>query len=171
MTTKTYAGAEVTVGDDGFFTDPDQWREEMTRQGQMMASLVSADLDGTATTLLSAGVVRMKRGHASRAHCHHDTDVIVLLWRSGRSRAVCLYGDRLEHEIWQRPGHALWIPRGVPHAALNLSRWRMVVAWEFRSNPVLGEDNHPLEELEPIVAARRDTLMRQGLLSRRRLFG
>lgn len=143
----------------------------MTRQGQMMASLVSADLDGTATTLLSAGVVRMKRGHNSRAHCHHDTDVIVLLWRSGRSGAVTLYGDRLEHEIWQRPGQALWIPRGVPHAALNLSRWRMVVAWEFRSNPVLGEDNHPLEELEPIVAARRDTLLRQGFLSRRRQFG
>ena len=29
MTTKTYAGTEVTVGDDGFFTDPGQWREEM----------------------------------------------------------------------------------------------------------------------------------------------
>ncbi|TDV44152.1 TusE/DsrC/DsvC family sulfur relay protein [Actinophytocola oryzae] len=29
MTTKTYAGTEVTVGDDGFFTDPEQWREEM----------------------------------------------------------------------------------------------------------------------------------------------
>jgi len=29
MTTKTYAGAEVTVGDDGFFTDPDQWRDDM----------------------------------------------------------------------------------------------------------------------------------------------
>lgn len=140
----------------------------MTRQGQMMASLVSADLDGTATTLLSAGVVRMKRGHNSRAHRHHDTDVIVLLWRSG---AVTLYGDRLEHEIWQRPGQALWIPRGVPHAALNLSRWRMVVAWEFRSNPILDEDNDPLEELEPIVAARRDTLLRQGVLSRRRRFG
>lgn len=143
----------------------------MTRQGQLMAPLVSADVDGTEATLLSAGVVRMKRGHASRAHCHHDTDVIVLLWRSGRSGAVTLYGDRLEHAIWQRPGQALWIPRGVPHAALNLSRWRMVVAWEFRSNPVLGEDNHPLEELEPIVAVRRDTLMRQGFLSRRRRFG
>lgn len=29
MTTKTYAGAEVKLGDDGFFTDPDQWRAEM----------------------------------------------------------------------------------------------------------------------------------------------
>jgi tRNA 2-thiouridine synthesizing protein E len=29
MTTKVYAGTDVTVGDDGFFTDPEQWREDM----------------------------------------------------------------------------------------------------------------------------------------------
>ena len=29
MTTKVYAGTDVTVGDDGFFTDPGQWRTEM----------------------------------------------------------------------------------------------------------------------------------------------
>jgi len=29
MTTKVYAGTEVAVGDDGFFTDPDQWRDDM----------------------------------------------------------------------------------------------------------------------------------------------
>jgi dissimilatory sulfite reductase related protein len=32
MTTKTYAGTDVTVTDDGFFTDPRQWREEMAPQ-------------------------------------------------------------------------------------------------------------------------------------------
>ncbi|MFI7680153.1 TusE/DsrC/DsvC family sulfur relay protein [Actinophytocola sp. NPDC049390] len=29
MTTKVYAGTEVTVGDDGFLTHPSQWREDM----------------------------------------------------------------------------------------------------------------------------------------------
>ena len=29
MTTKMYAGTEVMIGDDGFFTDPDQWRADM----------------------------------------------------------------------------------------------------------------------------------------------
>ncbi|HEY7596145.1 MAG TPA: TusE/DsrC/DsvC family sulfur relay protein [Actinophytocola sp.] len=29
MTTRTYAGTEVSVTDDGFFTDPGQWREDM----------------------------------------------------------------------------------------------------------------------------------------------
>lgn len=29
MTTKVYAGTEVVLGDDGFFTDPGQWRADM----------------------------------------------------------------------------------------------------------------------------------------------
>ena len=29
MSTKVYAGTEVTLGDDGFFTDPGQWRADM----------------------------------------------------------------------------------------------------------------------------------------------
>jgi tRNA 2-thiouridine synthesizing protein E len=29
MPTATYAGTEVAVNDEGFFTDPAQWREEM----------------------------------------------------------------------------------------------------------------------------------------------
>ena len=29
MATKTVAGVEVDVNDEGFFTDPDQWTEEM----------------------------------------------------------------------------------------------------------------------------------------------
>ena len=29
MTTVTYAGTPVTVNDEGFFTDPAQWREDM----------------------------------------------------------------------------------------------------------------------------------------------
>jgi tRNA 2-thiouridine synthesizing protein E len=29
MTTKVYAGTEVPVADDGFFTDPEQWRPDM----------------------------------------------------------------------------------------------------------------------------------------------
>lgn len=143
----------------------------MSRQGQPIAPLVSADILGMATTMMSAGVVHMRRGHAARAHCHLETDVIVLVWRSGKAGALTLYGERLEHEIWQRPGQALWIPRGVPHAAVNPSRVKKIVAWEFRSSPVLGADNQPLEELEPIVTARRAALTERHLLSRRCMTG
>ncbi len=143
----------------------------MSQQGQPMAPLVSADIMGMATTLLSAGVVHMRRGHAARAHCHLETDVIVLVWRSGKAGALTLYGEQLEHEIWQRPGEALWIPRGVPHAAVNPSRFKQIVAWEFRSSPVLSADNQRLEELEPIVTARRAALTGRRLLSRRCMTG
>jgi len=32
MPAKIYAGTEVTVNDEGFFADPDQWHEEMAPQ-------------------------------------------------------------------------------------------------------------------------------------------
>ena len=32
MPVKVYAGTEVTVSDEGFFADPQQWREEMVPQ-------------------------------------------------------------------------------------------------------------------------------------------
>jgi len=32
MPTTAYAGTEVTVNDEGFFTDPSQWREDMAPQ-------------------------------------------------------------------------------------------------------------------------------------------
>jgi TusE/DsrC/DsvC family sulfur relay protein len=32
MPTTTYAGTEVTVNDEGFFTDPTQWSEDMAPQ-------------------------------------------------------------------------------------------------------------------------------------------
>jgi uncharacterized RmlC-like cupin family protein len=132
-----------------------------------MVPLVSADLDDMDTTLLSAGVVHMRRGHVSRAHRHDDTDVIVLLWKAGKAGALTLYGERLDHEIWQQPHQALWIPRGIPHAAVNPSRFTRVVAWEFRSNPVLNEDNHPLPTLQPIVEAHRAPTPRRATALRK----
>jgi dissimilatory sulfite reductase related protein len=32
MSTKVYAGTEVSVNDEGFFTDPAQWREDMAEE-------------------------------------------------------------------------------------------------------------------------------------------
>lgn len=136
-----------------------------------MAPLVSANISGMGTTQLSAGLVRMKGRHTACAHRHEDTDVIVLLWKAGKAGALTLYGDRLDKEIWQQPHQALWIPRGVPHAAINPSRFVSVVAWEFRSNPILGEDNELLPDLERVVNARRYALTRRGRRARMRHLG
>lgn len=136
-----------------------------------MVPLVSADINGMVTTQLSAGLVRMKGRHTARAHRHDDTDVIVLLWKAGKAGVLTLYGDGLDQEIWQQPHQALWIPRGVPHAAINPSRYVSVVAWEFRSNPILGEDNQLMPDLERVVNARRYVLTRRGRRARMRHLG
>lgn len=124
----------------------------MSKQGQPMIPLISADIRYMTTALLSAGVVYMDGRHKSRAHLHTETDVVVLLWQSGEQGALTVYGQHLEHEVWQRPQQALWIPRGVPHAAINPSLTERIMAFEFRSNPVLGDDNQLLPELDHVVS-------------------
>jgi dissimilatory sulfite reductase related protein len=39
MPSMTYAGTEVSVNDEGFFNDPDQWREEMAPQIAQQAGI------------------------------------------------------------------------------------------------------------------------------------
>lgn len=123
-----------------------------------MVSLISADIDTTKETQLSAGAVYMGPEHSSLAHSHPETDVIVLLLDSGPDGALTLFGDQLENEIWQQPLQVLWIPRGVKHAALNPSSSRSVIAAEFRSNPLLGGDNKREPTLDRVVQARLQAL-------------
>ena len=68
-----------------------------------MITLVSADIDGTKKTQLSAGAVHMGPQHCSLAHSHPETDVIVLLLDSGPDGTLTLFGDQLQNEIWQQP--------------------------------------------------------------------
>ena len=39
MPVKIYAGTEVTVNDEGFFTDPQQWREDMAPRSPPRADI------------------------------------------------------------------------------------------------------------------------------------
>lgn len=123
-----------------------------------MIPLFSADIDATSATRLSAGAVYMRPGHSALAHSHRKTDVIVLLLDSGPDGALTLFGDQLENEIWQQPFQALWIPRGVKHAAINPSASTSVIAVEFRSNPLLGDDNEREPALDWVVQARLQEL-------------
>lgn len=121
-----------------------------TLQGQPLSPVVSGP--AVATQGISSAEVWMPPGHAAHPHVHHDTDIVVLV-RDGE--AVTLWWDELGgmHELVQRAGQHLHIPRGVPHAAVNLGA-RPVIASEFRSNPVFDADNHRLDNLEPTVALR-----------------
>ena len=44
MSTRTYAGTDVNVSDDGFFTDPEQWTEAMAPE---IAAAHDMVLDGS----------------------------------------------------------------------------------------------------------------------------
>src|SRR5919108_361754 len=45
MPTKVYAGTEVTVNDEGFFADPQQWREDMAPQLALENGIESLTLE------------------------------------------------------------------------------------------------------------------------------
>ena len=130
--------------------DPAELPAIHSLQGQPLSPVVSRP--AVAAEGISSAEVWMPPGHAAHAHVHHDTDIVVLL-RDGA--AVTLWWDEQGgvHELHQRAGQHLHIPRGVPHAALNLGS-RPVVATEFRSNPVFDADNHRLPDLEPMVVIR-----------------
>lgn len=124
----------------------------MTRsaQGQPLCPMVSRP--AVETEGISSAEVWMPPGHAAHAHVHYDTDIIVLV-RDGEAVTLWWDGQGVVHELHQRCGQHLHIPRGVPHAALNRGN-RPVLASEFRSASWFQQDNHRLPDLEPIVQAR-----------------
>ena len=130
--------------------DPSALPSILSHQGQPLTPIVTAPY--AATMGISSADVWMPPGHAAYAHVHLETDVIVMV-RDGH--AITLWWDeRAEmHELPQGPGQHLFIPRGVPHAAINLGS-RPVTASEFRSNPVFDADNHRLPELEHEITVR-----------------
>lgn len=130
--------------------DPARLVGVMSRQGQPLTPLISSDV--APTHGLSSAQVWMPPHHTSFAHVHRDTGVGVLVLQG---RAITLWWDAKGemHELPQSAGQHLYIPNGVPHAAIN-PHTVPVVAAEFRSNPVFNADNELLPDLDPVVSAR-----------------
>jgi len=130
--------------------DPGLLAGQMSRQGQPLTPVITADV--AATDALSSAQVWMPPHHTSFAHVHHHTGVSVLVMQG---RAITLWWDEdgEMHELPQFAGQHLFIPHGVPHAAIN-PHPVPVVAAEFRSNPVFNADNELLPALDAVVAAR-----------------
>jgi uncharacterized RmlC-like cupin family protein len=134
--------------------DPTRLAGLMSRQGQPLTPVITA---GAAPTHgLSSAQVWMPPGHTSFAHVHQHTGVSVLVLQGS---AITLWWDEDGdmHELPQVAGQHLYIPHGVPHAAIN-PHTVPVVAAEFRSNPVFNADNELLPDLDPVVAARMTTV-------------
>ena len=114
-------------------------------QGQPLSPVITRP--AIATDGISSAEVWMPPGHATRAHVHHDTDVIVLV-RDGPAITIWWDHHGHPHELPQTPGQHLHIPRGIPHAALNPGH-RPVIATEFRAAGHFDADNHLLPAQDP----------------------
>ncbi|HEY0640832.1 MAG TPA: cupin domain-containing protein [Pseudonocardiaceae bacterium] len=135
--------------------DPSKLNGHMSRQGQPLTPVITSEV---APTLgLSSAQVWMPPHHTSFAHVHRHTGVSVLVMQGS---AITLWWDENGdlHELPQGPGQHLYIPHGVPHAAINPHNVPVVAA-EFRSNPVFNADNELLPDLDPTVAARMTTVL------------
>ena len=135
--------------------DPAQLSGLMSRQGQPLTPVITAEV--APTDALSSAEVWMPPRHTSFAHVHHHTGVGVLVLQG---KAITLWWDekgRL-HELPQVAGQHLFIPHGVPHAAINPHEVPVVAA-EFRSNPVFNADNVLLPGLDSEVAARMRSVL------------
>jgi len=135
--------------------DPAQLNGLMSRQGQPLTPVITSDV--ASTEGLSSAQVWMPPHHTSFAHVHHHTGVGVLVMQG---KAITLWWDEdgRMHELPQVAGQHLFIPHGVPHAAINPHEVPVVAA-EFRSNPVFNADNQLLPALDDAVAARMATVL------------
>jgi uncharacterized RmlC-like cupin family protein len=130
--------------------DPSAVPSIQARHGQLLNVTISAP--AVPTEGISSAEVWMPPGHAAYAHVHHDTDLIVVV-RDGEALTLWWDEDGNLHELSQRTGQHLHIPRGVPHAAVNVTA-RPVLATEFRSNSVFNADTYPLATLDQAVRRR-----------------
>ncbi|WP_158886140.1 cupin domain-containing protein [Amycolatopsis anabasis] len=109
---------------------------------------------------LSAGVVRMPGGHSTQAHEHAESEIVVYV-HQGIAASLC--GEEME-PVLHWPGSVIWIPPGVPHAALNLEPEEEVAAFEARTDQTFGDDTVLRPDLDDLVAERVRQLRRDYAL-------
>ena len=103
-------------------------------QGQLLAPVITYQRCGARQ--LSAGLVVMPPGAMSRAHRHAQHEMIVVIvdgW------AATLIGEQLT-PLLHGPGEFLFIPAGVTHVAVNLSRRHDLIAVEARADADFNRD-------------------------------
>jgi uncharacterized RmlC-like cupin family protein len=132
-------------------------------QKQRLIPGVTTEIAGSEQ--LSAGLVVMPPGGASRAHVHERYELVIFVIEGW---AVTLMGPDLEPAV-QGPGDFLYIPPGVEHLAVNLSTRHRVVGMETRADPMFNEDVVLLPEVDeraPSVIAELRQQYEQGLFGR-----
>lgn len=115
-------------------------------QGQQLIPTVMQRLCGS--TGLSACTVFMPPGRISKPHLHEKAELIVVVVEGF---AVTLVGPELK-PVFHGPGEFLFVPEGVPHAAVNLNPSQRLIAFEMRTDPHFNEDVVPLPDYDDKVA-------------------
>lgn len=124
---------------------PNDFTELVGRQGQHIIPCVTTETCGSEG--ISAGLVTMPPGKASKAHYHAHSEIIVVCFRGW---AATLIGPQLTPHI-HGPGEFVFIPDGVVHVAVNLSDTEDLLAVEMRTDPRFDDDVVLTPEYEPDV--------------------
>lgn len=117
-------------------------------QEQILLPCISSSTAGAKA--LSAGTVLMPAGKFSRVHYHAVSEIIVVCLTGN---AASLIGPTLEPRF-HGPGEFIYIPPGVFHAGVNLSRVEGIVGVEARTDPAFNDDVVTVPELDELAAVR-----------------
>jgi uncharacterized RmlC-like cupin family protein len=71
--------------------------------------------------------------------------------------AATLFGEEMTPMV-HGPGSVIWVPAGLVHAAVNLSRVQLLVAVEHRTDPEFNADVELVPELQELAQQRAEEL-------------
>ena len=97
--------------------------QQQGQQGLTYFEGISAQTSGSTGLCLHRLVVPPGGKARAHLHAHHESAIYVL---SGDVRMF--WGDDLQHSADVHSGDFIYIPAGVPHVPVNLSRTRLVAA-------------------------------------------
>jgi len=98
---------------------------------------------------LSAGAVFMRPGWMSRPHIHERSEIVVMCLRGW---AATLVGPDMTPHL-HGPGEFAYIPPGVLHVGVNLSRRSSLLALEVRTDPTFHDDMVVVDDYEQAARA------------------
>jgi len=115
---------------------------EMGAQAQALCHVISKKT--VACTHISAGLIVMPPHKVARPHMHQEHEMVLFILEGW---GAALVGPDLE-PIYHRPGDFIYIPAGVEHLGINLSRTERIVLAEIRTDPHFNDDLVVLPDLE-----------------------
>lgn len=120
----------------------------MGPQRQQLRPMVTARSAGSRA--LCSGDVVMDPAHYSVAHVHECAEIIVRIL-DGFAATVTWDPDGTVRLTRHQAGEDVYVPPGVPHAAINLSRSKPVLTWEVRTDPDFNADVVPRPDLDTAI--------------------